>query len=91
MGTYYRDLFSRYGFADNARLVRELYDAGDRRKAAAAVSDALIDAIAICGPESFCRERLAEWRQAGAGTALVNLPVGVPPEVTEHLLRAIAP
>jgi alkanesulfonate monooxygenase SsuD/methylene tetrahydromethanopterin reductase-like flavin-dependent oxidoreductase (luciferase family) len=91
MGTYYFDMFCRYGFADNARQVRDLYNSGDRRKAAAAVSDELIDAIAICGPQSFCRERLAEWRKEGMGTALVNLPVGVPPEVVEHLMRAIAP
>ena len=42
--------------------MRDLYNAGDRKQAAAAVSDELIDAIAICGPPEHCREQLAEWR-----------------------------
>jgi F420-dependent oxidoreductase-like protein len=91
MGTYYHALFCRYGFRDNADLVRDLYNAGDRKKAAAAVSDDLIDAIAICGPAEHCREKLAEWRAHGMGRALLNLPTGVPSEVTELVLRAVAP
>jgi pantetheine-phosphate adenylyltransferase len=50
----------------------------------------LIDAIAVCGPPEYCRERLAEWQQAGMGTALLNLPTGMPFEVTEHALRAVS-
>jgi F420-dependent oxidoreductase-like protein len=91
MGTYYHALFCRYGFAENANLVRELYNSGKRKEAAAAVSDDLVDAIAICGPADYCRERLAEWRENGMNRALVNLPVGMPPEVSEQLLRTIAP
>lgn len=91
MGVYYHALFCRYGFKENADLVRRLYNSPDRKKAAAAVSDELIDAIAICGPPAFCRERLAAWREHGMGAALLNLPTGVPFEVTEQLLRAIAP
>ncbi len=91
MGAYYHALFCRYGFAENADLVRELYQKGQRREAAAAVSDELIDAIAICGPAGHCREQLAEWRRHGVGTALMNLPTGVPFELTEQLLRDLAP
>ncbi len=91
MGTYYHALFCRYGFAENADLVRELYQAGDRAQAAAALSDELIDAIAICGPADYCRETLAAWRAHGVDSALLNLPVGVPPELTEQFLRAMAP
>jgi F420-dependent oxidoreductase-like protein len=91
MGTYYHALFCRYGFQENADLVRALYDSEDRKQAAAAVSDELIDAIAICGPADYCRERLAEWRAHGVGSALLNLPVGVPPEMTEHFIRTMAP
>ena len=91
MGTYYHALFCRYGFRENADLVRELYQAGDRKQAAAAVSGDLLDAIAICGPADHCRERLAEWRAHGLGTALLNLPTNVPPELTEHFLRTMAP
>jgi F420-dependent oxidoreductase-like protein len=90
MGTYYHALFCRYGFREVADRVRDLYHS-DRRQAAGAVSDALIDAIAICGPAAHCREKLAEWRAHGLGTALLTLPSGVPAEMTESFLRALAP
>lgn len=91
MGVYYHALFCRYGFADNANLVRELYNAGKRKEAAAAVADELVDAIAICGPRDHCRARLAEWGAHGVGSALMNLPTGMPFEITEQLLRDMAP
>lgn len=91
MGTYYHAMFCRYGFQENADLVRELYQSGQRREATAAVSDALIDAIAICGPAAYCRERLQDWHRHGVGMALVNLPTGMPAEITDRLLRDIAP
>jgi F420-dependent oxidoreductase-like protein len=91
MGAYYHALFCRYGFRENADRVRELYAGGQRREAAAAVSDELVDAIAICGPPARCRERLAEWQAAGMGMALMNLPTGAPYEVAEAMLRAVAP
>jgi len=91
MGTYYHAMFCRYGFQDSADRVRELYNAGQRREAAEAVSDALIDAIAICGPAAHCREQLQEWHRHGVGSALLNLPTGVPVEMVEQLLRDVAP
>ena len=91
MGVYYHEMFCRYGFKENADHVRDLYGRGLRQEAAAAVSDDLIDAIAICGPAAHCRERLADWRAQGLGTALMNLPTGVPFEVTEQVLRTVAP
>ena len=91
MGVYYHALFCRYGFRENADQVRELYQAGDRKQAAAAVSDELIDAIAICGTPEHCRAQLAQWRAHGVGTALLNLPTHVPPELTEEFLRTMAP
>jgi alkanesulfonate monooxygenase SsuD/methylene tetrahydromethanopterin reductase-like flavin-dependent oxidoreductase (luciferase family) len=83
--------FCRYGFEENANLVRDLYNAGDRKQAAAAVSDELVDAIAICGTPEHCREQLGEWRRHGVGLALMNLPTGAPFEMAEMLLRSMAP
>jgi len=91
MGTYYHALFCRYGFHENADLVRDLYNKGQRKEAAAAVSDELVDAVAICGPAAYCRERLADWGRHGVRKALMNLPTGMPYEITEQLLRDMAP
>ena len=71
--------------------MRELYQTGKRKEAAAAVSDELIDAIAICGPPAQCQEKLAEWRSEGLGCAILNLPTNTPTEMVEHFLRTMAP
>lgn len=91
MGVYYYEMFCRFGFKENADRVRELYNSGRRREAAAAVGDDLMDAISICGPLDYCKEKLAEWHACGMGTALLNLPQSVPPEMTEMFLRQLAP
>ena len=90
MGTYYHAMFCRYGWEANANEVRDLYNAGKRKEAAAAVADDLIDAIAICGPADHCRAKLQEWRAAGVGTALMSLPTGAPFEMAAQLLRTMA-
>lgn len=91
MGVYYHALFCKYGFKENADLVRDLYNKGERKQAAAAVADELIDAIAVCGPPAYCREKLIEWGEHGVGSALMNLPQGAPFEIAEMMLKAVAP
>src|SRR5262249_34175983 len=73
MGACYHALFCGCGFEENTNLVRVLYNAGARAQVTAAVSDELVDGIAICGPPAACRERLADWRRQGVGLALMNL------------------
>lgn len=91
MGTYYYETFCRFGFGENATRVRELYMQGRRQEATAAVADELVDAIAICGPPELCRERMQAWQEEGVDAFLMNLPTGVPYEVTEQLIRTMAP
>ncbi len=91
MGDYYHQMFSRFGFRENADHVLEVYNGPDRGQASDAVSDELIDAIAICGPAQHCREKLAEWRTYGLGTAILGLPTQAPPEYTEQFLKDLAP
>ena len=58
-------------------LVREVerlgYDSiwSAGRKAEAAVPDALVDEVALCGPRERIRELLAEWRSSGVTTLMV--------------------
>jgi F420-dependent oxidoreductase-like protein len=65
---FYNRLVSRYGFADAAREIQDLYLAGERDGASAAVPDRLIDAVSLCGSADHVRERLAVYRAAGVGT-----------------------
>jgi F420-dependent oxidoreductase-like protein len=65
---FYYDLACRYGYEAAAARIQELCLAGRRPEAEAAVPDALVDEVALCGPPERIRERLPEWRQAGVTT-----------------------
>jgi F420-dependent oxidoreductase-like protein len=65
---FYFDLACRYGYEAAAAQIQELYLAGRRPEAEAAVPDALVDEIALCGPPERIRERLSAWRDAGVTT-----------------------
>jgi F420-dependent oxidoreductase-like protein len=58
---FYFDLVSRYGFSDAAAAIQDLYLAGRKQEATAAVPDELVDLIALCGPKARIAERLSVW------------------------------
>jgi F420-dependent oxidoreductase-like protein len=89
---FYNDLVSRYGFADDARLLQELYLGGKQLEAIHRVPDALVDAISIAGPTPYVRERLAVWAAAGVTTLLASVHGKTQPERlrTLELLAAAA-
>ncbi|MDH4248654.1 MAG: LLM class F420-dependent oxidoreductase [Deltaproteobacteria bacterium] len=60
---FYNDLMCRYGYEDAAEKVQSLYLAGKKAEAAAALPDALIDEVALCGPRERIAERLSAWRK----------------------------
>jgi F420-dependent oxidoreductase-like protein len=67
---FYFDLACRYGYEAAAARVQELYLAGRRPEAEAAVPDALVDEVALCGPPERIRDRLPAWRDAGVTTLI---------------------
>ncbi|PYN74161.1 MAG: LLM class F420-dependent oxidoreductase [Candidatus Rokuibacteriota bacterium] len=69
---FYNDIACRYGYEAAAKTVQDLYLAGRKAEAEAAVPDALVDEVALCGPRERIRERLAEWRSAGVTTLMVS-------------------
>jgi F420-dependent oxidoreductase-like protein len=69
---FYNALVRRYGFEAAAETVQELYLAGRKDEAAAALPDELIDTVTLCGPAAHVRERLAVYRDAGVGTLIVG-------------------
>jgi F420-dependent oxidoreductase-like protein len=69
---FYFDLASRYGYEADAARIQALYLAGRRPEAEAAVPDALVDEVALCGPAERIRERLAVWRSAGVTTLVCS-------------------
>ncbi len=69
---FYNEVVQRYGFEQAARTVQDLYLAGHKQEAAAALPGELIDAVSLCGPADVVRERLALFRAAGVGTLIVS-------------------
>src|SRR5207247_8835716 len=69
---FYNELARRYGYEDAATTIQDLYLAGKKAEAEAAVPDALVDEVALCGPRERSRERLAEWKGAGMTTLMLR-------------------
>jgi F420-dependent oxidoreductase-like protein len=69
---FYNELARRYGYAEAAATIQDLYLAGKKREAEAAVPDALVDEIGLFGPRERIRERLAAYREAGVTTLAVR-------------------
>ncbi|MBV8733230.1 MAG: LLM class F420-dependent oxidoreductase [Solirubrobacterales bacterium] len=86
---FYNQLVQRYGFEQAAREIQDLYLAGKREQACAAIPDELIDLISLCGPRDVVRDRLAAFREAGVGTLMVA-PMAVSSEGRIAQLRSIA-
>jgi F420-dependent oxidoreductase-like protein len=68
---FYNDVARRYGYEAAARSIQDLYLAGRKEEAAAAVPDALVDEVALCGPAARIREHVAEWSASGVTTLMV--------------------
>jgi F420-dependent oxidoreductase-like protein len=86
---FYNQLVQRYGFEDAAREVQDLYLEGRREEAAAALPDALIDMVSLCGPSGAVRERLTAFREAGV-TTLAVIPMAIERDARIAQLRAVA-
>ncbi|HVF92499.1 MAG TPA: LLM class flavin-dependent oxidoreductase [Blastocatellia bacterium] len=74
MGRYYHASLSRLGFSAEADRIREAWQAGRPRDAIKAVTDELIDQVAICGPLESCRAKLDEMYETGATLPLIPIP-----------------
>jgi F420-dependent oxidoreductase-like protein len=69
---FYNDYARRLGYEAEAREIQDLYLAGKKAEAMAAVPDALVDATALLGP----RERIAERVQAWKASPVTDMLVG---------------
>ncbi|WFR72082.1 LLM class F420-dependent oxidoreductase [Prescottella defluvii] len=69
---FYNDLACRYGYEEEAEKIQDLYLAGKKEEAAAAVPDELVRAVSLIGTESFVKERVAAFAAAGVTTLNVT-------------------
>jgi F420-dependent oxidoreductase-like protein len=85
---FYNDLACKLGYVDAAARIQDLYLAGRKDEATAAVPDELCDELSLCGPESRIRERFPVWEQAGVTTMIVD---SNQPEAFELMAQIIIP
>ena len=68
----HKDHISRLGFEEEANHVQDLFLAGQRDQAIAAVPDALCDEISLLGPKERIRERLEAWKESRVTSLVVG-------------------
>jgi F420-dependent oxidoreductase-like protein len=69
---FHLNLIARLGFEAEARRVQELFLAGQRAEAVAAVPDRLADEISLAGSAARIRDRLAAWKASPVTTLLAG-------------------
>jgi F420-dependent oxidoreductase-like protein len=69
---FYTRLAERYGYADAAAAIQDLYLAGKKDDAIAAVPDALVDEVALVGDRARIADRLAAFRECGVDTLILQ-------------------
>jgi F420-dependent oxidoreductase-like protein len=76
---FYNQLACRYGYETEATEIQDLYLAGRKDDAAAAVPEELVRAISLIGDEAYVVQHLAAFEKAGVSTLLLN-PLAATPE-----------
>jgi len=71
---FYNELARRYGYEEEAAKIQEMYLSGHKRDAEAVVPTELLEMCNLVGPESYVKERIAAFREAGV-TNLQVTPV----------------
>ncbi len=69
---FHNEMVSKYGYADVAAEIQDLYLSGRKKEATALVPDELCDEISLCGPPARIRERFKAWDDAGVSTMMVQ-------------------
>ncbi|HUO04207.1 MAG TPA: LLM class F420-dependent oxidoreductase [Candidatus Binataceae bacterium] len=80
---FYNDYVKRLGYEEAAAKIQDLYLAGKKAEAVAAVPDKLIDEVALVGPRERIADRLKAWKASPVKTMMVR-PSGI------DALRALA-
>jgi F420-dependent oxidoreductase-like protein len=83
---FYNSLAQQYGYEKEAAEIQELYLGGNKRDAEALVPTELLEMCNLVGPESYVRERIAAFEEAGV-TSLQITPVADDPAALVSQLK----
>ena len=74
---FYHDYAGRLGYEEEAARIQDLYLAGKKAEAEAAVPKSLLDEVSLIGPKERIIERLAPWKEAGKRGEVGTMLLGV--------------
>jgi len=88
---FYNRQLAKSGFEAEAKAAMDAAQRGDQKAQAAALSNRLVDALALVGPASRCIERLAAFREAGAQMPIIVPGMGSDPVAnTKRLIKVFS-
>jgi F420-dependent oxidoreductase-like protein len=82
---FHFEVFARMGYEDVATKVQDLYLAGKKQEAAAAIPLQMVEDVALVGPPAKIRDDLERWRD----TCLTTFLVGGPPPVLRQIAELV--
>ena len=85
---FYNELMVQYGFEKEAKEIQDLYLDGHKRDAEAKVPIELLELGNLVGPESYVKERIAAFAEAGV-TNLQVIPASPDPAATIAQLKEL--
>ena len=69
---FHLNLVGRFGYEREAKTIQDLFFAGKREEAVAAVPDRFADEISLAGPPARIRERLQAWKASPVTTVIAG-------------------
>ena len=82
---FHHDVFARMGYEDVADKVQELYLAGRKDEATAAIPTSLVEDTSLIGPAEKIRDELAAWEETVVTTLLLRGDAATLAKVAETL------
>jgi F420-dependent oxidoreductase-like protein len=82
---FHHEVFVRMGYEAEARKIQDLYLAGDKKSAIAAVPTALVEDVALIGPRAKIADEIQRWKQ----TVLTTFSVHADPRHLERIADLI--
>ena len=69
---FHYDVFARMGYEEACEKIQELYLAGNKKDAIAAVPTEMVEAISLIGPPEKIKDELSLWEESVINTMLIS-------------------
>jgi len=83
---FHKELMARMGYSDEAEEIQDLFMAGKRDEAIAAVPDQFADEISLSGSKDRVKEKLVDWQGSKVTSLLVSGDINILRDMAELVL-----